>query len=80
MLSFVYLNFAMAFVASWSQKLFEAVLAVKIALFFDEADVLQWTTTAAVHTDEVIWTPDFSKSSDEWASAHATMQEKIHFY
>lgn len=46
----------------------EAVLAVQVSLFFNEADVNEFTFAAWVHTEEVVGAPSSAKSGDEWTS------------
>lgn len=63
-----YLNFAIAFVACWSQEFFETIFAIEIAFLFNKTNILQWTSTAAIYTDKMIGTPNFTQGSDEWSS------------
>lgn len=66
-------DFSTAFVAWWSQKLFETILAVEIAFLFNESNVLKWTTAISIDAYKVIWTPDTSQCCYKWSSVSFEM-------
>lgn len=66
-----------ALVAGRSDEFFEAVLAVKLSLLLDEADVLEASTTLAVDADKVLGAPDLSQGRDEWPSEISQVSYRI---
>lgn len=64
------LDFAVTLVTGGSEVLLKAELAVETVLFLNKADVLQGAPAFGVHADKVLWTPDFTKSCDEWSPVH----------
>lgn len=66
-------DFSVTFVAGWCDELFEAIFAIKLAVFFNEADVLQLTSASVVDADEMVGTPNASECSYERAP------KKLHF-
>lgn len=65
----------MALVASGGDVLFETIFAVQLAIFFHEADVLQWSSAGRVNADEMFRTPDTSQCGDKW-TPNVTFMER----
>lgn len=63
-----YLDFSMAFVTWRSQKLLETEFTIQIAFFFNETDILKWSSATAIHANKVIWTPDATQCGNKWSS------------
>lgn len=64
----------MTLVASRSDVLLKAILAVELSVLLDEADVLQRTPARRIRTNEVVGAPDAAQSRYEWTSAYETLQ------
>jgi hypothetical protein len=71
-----YLNFSVAFAAWRRQELLETIFAVQVTLFFNEADVNEFTLAAWVHTKEMGWTPGLSQSGDKRSSVFGEGRRK----
>lgn len=48
--------------------MFEAIFAVQVTFFFNEANVDEFSFAAWIYAEEMSWTPCFTQSSDEWSS------------
>lgn len=75
------LDFRTAFAASRSQIFLEAIFAVQVTLFFNETNVLQWTTAIGVDANEMIRAPNATQSSNERTSdVHVATIAQWHTY
>lgn len=77
---YFYLNFSIAFIAWWSQKLLETVFAIQIALLFNKTNILKWSSTGAIYANKMFWTPDATQSSNEWPSLDEQNRKKQWVY
>lgn len=64
-----YLDLLRTLAAIRCQVLFETVLAVEFAFFFNKSNVGERALAVSVDANEVLRTPDATQCSDEWTSA-----------